>query len=86
MKGGLLDLRLGPQVPLDVDLKFGAAEAKLELGGLRLRNLEISTGASATTLSFSKPNQESCDRAEFEVGAARFEVIGIGNLNARELS
>ena len=85
MKGGLLDLRLGPQTPLDVNLKFGAAEAKLELGGLRVRNLTVSTGASATTLSFSKPNELTCNRADFEVGAAKFEVFGLGNLNTREL-
>jgi hypothetical protein len=85
MKGGQLDLRLGPQTPLDVDLKFGAAEAKLELGGLRVRSLNVSTGASATMLSFSQPNLMACERAEFEVGAAKFEVVGLGNLNARQL-
>lgn len=85
MKGGQLDLRLGPETPLDVALKFGAAEAKLELGGLRVRNLNVSTGASATVLSFSKPNLVPCERVEFEVGAAKFEVLGLGNLNAREL-
>jgi len=85
MKGGQLELKLGPQVPLDMDLKFGATEATLELGGLRVRNLNVSTGASATKLRISRPNPETCDRAEFEVGAARFEVVGLGNLNAREL-
>jgi len=85
MKGGSLDLRLGPQAPLDLDLKFGATEANLELGGLRVRNLKVSTGASATTLRFSKPNLDACQRAEIEVGAARLEAIGLGNLNAREL-
>lgn len=85
MKGGSLDLRLGPQVPLDMALKFGATEANMELGGLRVRNLEVSTGASATTLRFSRPNPESCERAEIDVGAARFEAIGLGNLNARSL-
>jgi hypothetical protein len=85
MKGGSLDLRLGPQVPLDMYLKFGATEANLELGGLRIRNLKVSTGASATTLRFSHPNLDACRKAEIEVGAAKFEAIGLGNLNTTEL-
>jgi hypothetical protein len=85
MKGGQLDVRLGSEAALDIDLKFGAAEAALELGGLRIRSLEVSTGASATTLKFSRPNREVCQQVEFEVGAARFEVVGLGNLNARRL-
>jgi len=85
IKGGQLDLRLGSEVPLDIDLKFGAAEARLELGGLQVRSLDVSTGASATTLSFSRPNQGSCERVKFEVGAAKFEAIGLGNLNTRQL-
>ncbi|NJD10812.1 MAG: hypothetical protein FIB01_10415 [Gemmatimonadetes bacterium] len=85
MKGGSLDLRLGPQAPLDLNLKFGATEANLELGGLRVRNLKVSTGASGTTLRISKPNLAECQQAEIEVGAARLEAIGLGNLNARQL-
>ena len=85
MKGGSLDLRLGPQAPLDLELKFGAAEARMELGGLLVRTLRVGTGASATVLTFSKPNLMACESAELEVGAARFEVVGLGNLNTRAL-
>jgi hypothetical protein len=85
-KGGHLDLRLGPDVPLDLNLKFGAAEANLELGGLRIRRGEISTGASKTTLRISRPNREACQVFELHVGAAKFHAIGLGNLNAERLS
>jgi len=85
MKGGQLDVRLGNQAALDLQLKFGAAEARLDLSGMRVRSLAVSTGASATTLSIGQPNPEVCQSVKFEVGAARFEVIGIGNLNTRRL-
>jgi hypothetical protein len=85
-KSGHLDLRLAPDVPLELELKFGATEANLELGGLRIRSGEISTGASNTTLRVSRPNQESCQSFELHVGAAKFQAIGLGNLNAQRLS
>ncbi|MBI4545768.1 MAG: hypothetical protein HY703_11275 [Gemmatimonadetes bacterium] len=81
-----LDLALGPDAPLDLDLKFGAVEANIELGGLRVRRLEVSTGASETVLRFSQPNPERCRIVELEAGAAAFRVFGLGNANAERLT
>lgn len=86
VRGGNLTLELGPDVPLELDLAFGAAEAELELGGLALESLEISTGASSTVLSFSTPNTIEAESIALEVGAARFEARGLGNARAHALS
>lgn len=84
-EGGRLDLALGSGVPLDLDLNFGAVEATIELGGLRLRNVDISTGASDTRLRFSRPNPEPLDVLKIEAGAASFRAEGLGNANAATL-
>jgi hypothetical protein len=68
-----------------LSLKFGAAEANLELGGLRIREASISTGASQTLLTFSQPNPEVCESLVLEVGAAQFRATGLANLNAERL-
>ncbi len=86
VEGGSLTLELSPRVPLDLDLAFGAAEAELELGGLQVSSLEISTGASRTALSFSVPNAITAETLMFEVGAAQFHATGLGNARARRLS
>jgi len=85
LKAGSLNLALGTSVPLDLDLKFGAAEADIELGGLRIRQATIQTGASETRVRVSRPNLESCSSARFEVGAARFQATGLGNLNCEDV-
>ncbi len=85
MRNGSLDLALSTEVPIDLELKFGAAEASLDLGGIRLNKAEISTGASKTTLTVSRPNPGICESFEIEVGAAQFEATGLGNLRARRL-
>ncbi len=85
MKSGRLDLILGNRVPLDLDLKFGAVRANVELGGLRIRELHIATGASETDLTVASPNQERCSTINFEVGAAEFTAGGLGNLNCEDI-
>ncbi len=83
---GSLEVALSRDVALDLDLEFGAAEARLELGGLRLERLEISTGASRTELAFSEPNAIAAESVSLQIGAAQFEAVGLGNARARQLS
>jgi hypothetical protein len=85
LKAGHLDLRISPDVPVDLDMQFGAAEATIDLGGLRIRSAEIATGASSTTLNVSSPNLDSCRELSIHVGAAKFEALRLGNLNAQRI-
>jgi len=81
-ESGELALELGRGVPMDLDLEFGAVRADLDLGGLTLTGLELSTGASQSTVDISEPNRAHMETARFEVGAAEFTVTNLGNLNA----
>jgi hypothetical protein len=81
LKSGRLDLGLGQRVPLTLDLKFGAVEANVELGGLRVHELNIATGASKTHLNVASLNPINCAELKFEVGAAEFNAQNLGNLN-----
>jgi hypothetical protein len=80
-----LDLRLGPDVPLNLDLQFGAGEARMELGGLKVESAKLATGAAKGVISFARPNQGKCDNLELQVGAARMDVTGLGNLAPQSL-
>ena len=83
--GGRMTLRLGRGVPLDLDFEFGAAMAEIELGGLSVRSLDLSTGASETRVDFSEPNPIELEQLNFDVGAAQFTARGLGNANARDI-
>ena len=76
---------LSPRADLSLDLNLGAADAQVELGGLRVSNLELRTGASRTSVSFSRPNATRCRRASFGAGAAELTVIGLGNSRCDEI-
>jgi hypothetical protein len=83
---GELRLALSDRIPIDLDLELGAVRTDIELGGLRLRSLELSTGASETDLRVSTPNPVAMTSVEFEVGAASFEATDLGRLNAETVS
>jgi hypothetical protein len=80
-----LEVRLTRDVPTDLRMSFGAVRAELDLGGLRLRNLELSTGASDAQLRVSSPNPIALGRVTLKVGAAALRARELGHLNAREL-
>lgn len=86
MKSGQLDLDLGPDVPLDIRVQFGAARADLDLTGLQVTRLRVATGASETVLRIDEPNRVACESVDLDVGAASFKAFGLGNLNAERVA
>lgn len=84
--GGSMSLELSPNVPLDLDVAVGAAEANLELGGLKVRSLAIKTGMAGAKVSFSDPNGVPLDRLVLDVGMGAIELQDLGNANVGEIS
>ena len=76
---------LSPRVNLSLALALGAAEAQVELGGLRVSRLDVKTGASRTTIRFSRPNAIRCQQALFSAGAAEVSIGGLGNSRCDEI-
>jgi hypothetical protein len=76
---------LSPAVDLSLDLTLGAVNADVELGGLRVNNLHLKTGASRTTLRFSQPNAVRCELAAISAGAAEVSLMGLGNSRCDEV-
>jgi Cell wall-active antibiotics response 4TMS YvqF len=76
---------ISPRVDLTLDLSLGAADADVELGGLRIADLALKTGASRTVVRFSQPNAIRCRRAAITAGAADVSVLGLGNSRCQEI-
>lgn len=81
-----MEVALSSRVPLDLELEFGAGRAEVELGGLRLTDLVIRTGASESRIEVSHPNPIRLSHATFSAGAAQLEASGLANLNAERIS
>jgi hypothetical protein len=78
-------VELSPEVNLSLDVTFGAVEAGIDLGGLRLTDARIRTAASQTSVRFSQPNRAVCSSLELNAGAARFEAVALGNSGCQEI-
>lgn len=82
---GELELRLTRNLPMDLTMELGAVRAELDLGGLQLRSMQLTTGASDTEIRVSQRNPIEMERLKLEVGAAAFRARELGNLNARQI-
>ncbi len=84
--GSAATLQLARDIPLDLDLEFGAGRAELDLSGISLQRLEVSTGASETRIRFDAPNPIAAEAISIEAGAAQLTVTGLGNAGAERIS
>lgn len=84
-RGGTAAVQLAPAVPMDLKLEFGAGEANLELGGLSLRSVDLSTGASETDVRFGAPNRVRAGTVRVAAGASRLHMRGLGNARAEHI-
>ena len=77
------EMRLGlsVNVPLDLELRLGATEARVDAGGLWLNRLRVETGAADAVLDFSAPNRARMRRLDVQLGAAGFVITNLGNAN-----
>lgn len=72
-------------IPLSIELELGAGRGELDLTGLQIQELRISTGASKVRMWSNQPNPISADVVEIESGVSKFSAEGLSNLNFRRL-
>ena len=78
------DLTLASE-PMSLEIAGGAYQGRVELGGLALTGLTISSGASDLEVSFSEPNQTEMDLLSVSTGAASTGLYGLANANAERV-
>lgn len=66
------DVKLNPEVPMMLDIRTGANEADINLAGLQVTEVRLSTGASSTRLAL--PDSAGFTQVKIEAGAASVSV------------
>ena len=80
-----LTARFTDALPMSLKVGIGAGRGDLDLTGLKIRNLKISSGASSAELRCDEPNPVSCDAVTIESGVSKFSASDLSNLNFRRL-
>ncbi len=78
-------IKLCRDLPTTLNIELGAGKADIELGGLSLKNLKISTGVSSTNLKFTTPNKITMRRFEIGAGIVKFNGEKLGNARFKNL-
>lgn len=82
---GPWELQFSPEIPLSLDVELGVGKGKFRLGGLQVKDFNLSTGASDVELSFDSPNQGTIESINIESGLSRFQARNLGNANFKHL-
>ncbi len=80
------DIDLTRGLPLDLSVDMGAGEATLDLTGLSLENLSITSGSTDLSLTFGVPNPQPLGSLRVTAGAGKVVASGLGNANFDHLS
>lgn len=80
------ELEFSPNTPLEMNLKFGAGEGKLNFTGLQLTKLDMEMGAGDFDVRFDEPNEVEMSDFSLDTGAARLDVSGIGHASPGRVS
>ncbi len=75
------DVRLNPNVPLVLKLETGASKNTLDLRDLKITDLKLETGASASELTL--PANAGYTRVKVQAGAARVDIRVPGGVAGR---
>jgi hypothetical protein len=80
------DIRLSDRVPISFNLDLGAAKGRVDLGGLRLTDARIRTGAADVEVEWNQPNPESLDILTVDAGAAGLKMRKLGNAHFDQMN
>lgn len=78
-------IELTSGVPLSLELNLGVCDADIDLGGMKLKRADISTGVSSLHVDFSEPNQIRAEAIKIKGGVSSVEVTNLANANASRI-
>ena len=78
------NLTLG-DTPMELTLKAGAYDGKLELGGAPLQRLNIADGAATSKVNFGEANPEEMKLLRYSTGASTVTITNLANANFEDM-
>jgi hypothetical protein len=72
------DVGLSSEVPMELELDIGAAEARIDLSGLSITRLELDVGAADCEVWWDKANGSTMTELAIDCGASSLLIEGLG--------
>lgn len=78
-------LKFTDEIPITFRIELGAGKGELDLSGLQIKDMKVSSGASAVDMTCDKPNPIGADNIVIESGVSKFTATNLSNCNFRRL-
>lgn len=78
-------LELTSALPVYFQAEFGACKGRLDLTDIRLKDCQLTLGASTMNVSFDSPNRERIRRLKIDAGLSKLKMYGLQNANFDDL-
>jgi len=79
------NLKFTDAIPITFKIELGAGKGELDLTGLQIRNMKVSSGASAVDMFCDTPNPIDAESIVIESGVSKFTATNLTNTNFRKL-
>ncbi|MBI3003807.1 MAG: hypothetical protein HYY49_00125 [Ignavibacteriales bacterium] len=81
----ILTVKLTDALPVSLELELGAGKGDIDLSGIQIRDLKISSGASSVELRCDQPNLITTEMIRIESGVSKFTATNLCNTNFKKL-
>jgi hypothetical protein len=78
-------LKFTDAIPITFKIELGAGKGELDLSGLQIKNMKVSSGASAVEMFCDTPNPIDAESIVIESGVSKFTATNLNNTNFRKL-
>jgi hypothetical protein len=79
------ELRFSTRVPIIFTMDLGLVDGTLDMTGLKVVDMEVSSGLSDLSMYFDTPNPEKMRELKIDCGLGEFTGKGFGNANFQRL-
>lgn len=80
------EVELAPGVPMDLGVDMGTGVADLDLSGLSITKLTLTTGKTDVAIAFHELNPEPLSMLRLTAGTGSTYITGLGNANIDQLN
>ncbi|MBD3167579.1 hypothetical protein GF324_13345, partial [bacterium] len=74
------DVKLSPEIPMNLNFEIGLGEHDMDLSGLKIERIHIESGLAETRLKLDKANPITAKSIDVETGLGEFYGEGLGYL------
>lgn len=80
-----IDMEFTDKIPVSFNLEMGACDGDFDFTNLRVKDLNLSMGASSANIIFNAKNKDRINKMKVEAGVSKLNMVGLSNANFEKM-